>query len=393
VVDDDKQTNVLHQQKLLIDESYAARRNLSFEPSLERAFADSHSRQHSNIRIFGLLFLAFFALPSSIFEVLAGNAPSFAAHALPFQLLLIVVPCCAAAAFVFLNQDGLMVRGSCYLAVLSSSIGWVVLAHIGHQHQVAISYLLPSGVLLVSAGLLHLSTRPHVVVMLLVSTAQLQVIGVTAAVGYSGASILMTCFIVNITSCVMAWYSDRADRRMWLSERVLQQKVYIDELTQLLNRRGFWHHFSRLTGQAKRIDAPLSLLVVTLDSFSSYQQKYGYAAADAALIKIADLLSPHARRPFDLLARLDAGTYALCWYQSEEAYVCETAESIIQDVSQLSLAHAGRQTAYLTASAGCVVSSMAAASKLAPEQLIEAAGELLKQAQRNGGNSVLVSGK
>jgi PleD family two-component response regulator len=42
-------------------------------------------------------------------------------------------------------------------------------------------------------------------------------------------------------------------------------------------------------------------------------------------------------------------------HQRGEQSVRDTAESIIQGASQLSLAHAGRHTAYLTASAGPVV--------------------------------------
>lgn len=385
----------LQQQKLFIDAKRSLGADLRFEASLERAFVDAHSQQHSSVRIFGLLFLALFALPSTVFEAMAGSAPEFAAHALPYQLLLIVLPCCTAAALAFARYSGLMVRMSCYFAVLVSSIGWVVLSHIGQQHHIEISYLYPSGTLLLSSGLLHVATRPHLVVALFVSAVQLNVTSLNASAGYSAVSILVLCVALNLVSCVIAWYNELADKRAWLNIRVLQQKIYIDELTQLLNRRGFWHHFSRLSRQAGRVGSPLSLMVISIDGFSAFQQKHGYAAADSALIKVANLLVPQARRPFDIVGRLDAGTYAVCWYQSDAEFVHHTAEIIIQAVSELDLRKNANSTKTLsiTASAGCLVNTMPTTSEeMTAEEFIEAAGKLLQQAQNSGGNTVAFAG-
>lgn len=385
--------SLVDQQKLFTDEENPANnRKLRFSEPLEKAFTDDNSQRHSNVRIFGLVFLALFALPPIIFEAFAGRAPEFAAHALPYQLLLITIPCGLAAVFAFVSHAGLAVRMSCYASVFLSSIGWVVLSHIGHRHQVEISYLFPSGTLLLSAGLLHISVRAQVLVALFVSAAQIQAISLNAAVGYSATSILMLCFSLNAVSIAMAWYHEASDRRIWFNTRKQQHKVYVDELTQLLNRRGFWHYFSRLARQSGRTDTPISLLVISVDNFANYQQEHGYANTDDALLKIGELLADKARRPFDLIARLDAGTYAICWDRATPEFVAATAEEVIKDISELHLTQSSRgRLGQLTASGGCTSGTVSVRDIAEPEDIIAAAGASLQKAHAAGGNVVLFS--
>lgn len=91
----------------------------------------------------------------------------------------------------------------------------------------------------------------------------------------------------------------------------LESLSMTDELTGLLNRRGFASHFRRELAAARRNDAAGGvLMLVDLDGFKAINDTHGHLAGDAYLRKVARLLAGSVRAA-DVVARLGGDEFAV----------------------------------------------------------------------------------
>ena len=82
----------------------------------------------------------------------------------------------------------------------------------------------------------------------------------------------------------------------------LERLATIDVLTELANRRHFTDRANRLLGRCRRDGAPAALLVFDIDRFKLINDRYGHAAGDHVLCRLATLCR-EVLRPDDLVAR------------------------------------------------------------------------------------------
>ncbi len=105
----------------------------------------------------------------------------------------------------------------------------------------------------------------------------------------------------------------RAEREIVaLRERIacLEQLVTTDELTGVLNRRGFEAELKRVLDLARRHGETGVLLFVDLDGFKRVNDVYGHAAGDAVLREVAALLKQNVRRS-DVVARIGGDEFVV----------------------------------------------------------------------------------
>ena len=94
-----------------------------------------------------------------------------------------------------------------------------------------------------------------------------------------------------------------------LSEKMKEIAVH-DELTGLLNRRGFAEQAARAYATARRTDRPVSVIMTDIDHFKSVNDEFGHAAGDDALCHFAKILKV-TRRADDILARVGGEEFAI----------------------------------------------------------------------------------
>src|SRR3978361_1486266 len=75
-----------------------------------------------------------------------------------------------------------------------------------------------------------------------------------------------------------------------------------DELTGLHNRRSWNYELARACATASAKDQPLSVALIDLDHFKSYNDSYGHPAGDR-LLRAASAAWLEALRPGEVLAR------------------------------------------------------------------------------------------
>lgn len=83
-----------------------------------------------------------------------------------------------------------------------------------------------------------------------------------------------------------------------------------DGLTNLINRRAFDQALETELARAGRYQHPLSLIILDIDSFKTYNDLYGHPAGDERLKSIAGILAENVRHP-DIAARYGGEEFAI----------------------------------------------------------------------------------
>ena len=115
---------------------------------------------------------------------------------------------------------------------------------------------------------------------------------------------------------LLAWAHDLSaaahDRVMTLEQRIahLETMVSSDELTGLLNRRGFLGAFTRAHASAKRGGPSGVVVICDLDGFKQVNDLQGHAQGDEVLRQIGGILR-HKIRKMDAAARFGGDEFAL----------------------------------------------------------------------------------
>ncbi|MGZ8457143.1 MAG: diguanylate cyclase [Gemmatirosa sp.] len=94
------------------------------------------------------------------------------------------------------------------------------------------------------------------------------------------------------------------------SEERLRRLASHDELTGLLNRRGFIEHARQQLAVSTRARTPLHLLALDLDGLKEINDQLGHEAGDAALVEMADVLS-RTMRVADVVARMGGDEFVI----------------------------------------------------------------------------------
>ena len=173
------------------------------------------------------------------------------------------------------------------------------------------------------------------------------------------------------------------------SNRKLEALSMTDGLTGVGNRRGFdlaleaeWRRASR-TGQA------LALLMLDVDYFKKYNDRYGHLAGDATLRAVAQLLTEHGRRSADLVARYGGEEFVLLSAASNSTDAIGVAEAICQALARLNLPHEDSPFGRVTVSIGVAVLQPDEHNR--PELLLRRADEALYRAKQRGRNQALLA--
>jgi len=159
-----------------------------------------------------------------------------------------------------------------------------------------------------------------------------------------------------------------------------------DKLTDMPNREAFDRHLAREIDLAKRLNLPLSLLVIDIDNFKVINDAYGHSSGDRALTLTAQSLINCLRRS-DIAFRYGGEEFTVVLSHSDHHKALQVAERLRQTVSQLTC-HDGSRNFSLTVSIG--LAQMKADEN--SYQLFDRADKALYQAKSQGRNRVTYAG-
>lgn len=156
-----------------------------------------------------------------------------------------------------------------------------------------------------------------------------------------------------------------------------------DGLTGLANRRRFDEVLrTEATRAARQPAAPLSLVLVDVDCFKSYNDTYGHPAGDEVLRTVATMLEASATRATDFAARIGGEEFALVLPDTSERAALDVAERFRQAVHAARLPHEVVPHGCVTVSVGIAGLSMNESAT----RLFEMADAALYRAKAAGRN-------
>lgn len=101
---------------------------------------------------------------------------------------------------------------------------------------------------------------------------------------------------VSVTNLCLAFIGVFMMKTVRDREENLRQLVIKDSLTSLYNRRYFFYRLTSEIQRAKRYKRNLSLLIIDVDDFKRYNDRYGHLAGDVALRVISEAILSTIRR-------------------------------------------------------------------------------------------------
>ncbi|WP_172202032.1 diguanylate cyclase [Niveibacterium sp. COAC-50] len=134
--------------------------------------------------------------------------------------------------------------------------------------------------------------------------------------------------------------------------RDLELRATTDSLTGLANRRAFDERLALALRRQQRTGAGLGLVMLDLDSFKSFNDRYGHAAGDHALQKVGEVMRGAAARATDLCARLGGEEFAILLEDADSAVVMNVAKHVRFTIESMNIPHKNSQHGRLTISIG-----------------------------------------
>ncbi len=183
---------------------------------------------------------------------------------------------------------------------------------------------------------------------------------------------------------------EKLKRELEEKNATLERLSMQDGLTGVANRRHFDQMLASGWRRSIRDGAALSLLMIDVDFFKAYNDRYGHPGGDDCLRAVARALSSGAHRPDDLAARYGGEEFALLLPGTDADGAMTVAEGIRAAVEGLDIPHE-RSDPYRRVTISIGVASVQASPEVAPERLIDAADSALYEAKRTGRNRARIA--
>jgi diguanylate cyclase (GGDEF)-like protein len=194
--------------------------------------------------------------------------------------------------------------------------------------------------------------------------------------------------LMGATACaIAARHIEKWSRTSFLESHLIADLAQHDALTGTKNRRVFDEYLTRLWQQAVTDRRAIAILLIDVDHFKAYNDRYGHQAGDQTLRRVAQTAQRFVRRPLDVLARYGGEEFAAILYDVDQNQAKVIADRIRRTVAELAIEHRGSRT-----SAGVTISVGVAVIEPTPERnprgALQLADQALYEAKIKGRNRV-----
>jgi diguanylate cyclase (GGDEF)-like protein/PAS domain S-box-containing protein len=181
---------------------------------------------------------------------------------------------------------------------------------------------------------------------------------------------------------------DATDRM--LLESHLSTLIYTDPLLGISNRRHFDERFTSMLHVAQRIHSGMSLLMIDMDYFKQFNDRYGQSAGDECLRMVGDCIAKSFNRSSDCVARYGGAEFTVVSFSSGIEGLRQHARNLCEQVRALNIPHGDSPHGVVTISIGGV--HRLPNRDTTEEMLIELASNELLSAKQGGRNRVHIAG-
>lgn len=167
----------------------------------------------------------------------------------------------------------------------------------------------------------------------------------------------------------------------------LERLIEVDPLTEVGNRRRFDQRIEAEWRRGLRNAQPLSVVMIDVDYFKEFNDRYGHVAGDSCLQHIAKAISSSTMRGSDVVTRYGGEEFAVLLAETDLAGAVAVAENIRLAVERLQIPHAGTSIGTVSISAG--IATITPQTSETSASLVEAADLALYRAKSAGRNRIV----
>ena len=168
--------------------------------------------------------------------------------------------------------------------------------------------------------------------------------------------------------------------------RTIEHLSMIDQLTGVPNRRNFDNRLETEWGRAIREHWFVSLLMIDIDHFKTYNDTYGHQQGDKTLIAVARGISGALKRSSDFCARWGGEEFAVLLPNTDSAGSMLIAEHIRADVAELIVPCDNGNVTKMTVSIGA--NTVAPTKDSSVDEFIKKTDAALYESKNTGRNRV-----
>lgn len=169
----------------------------------------------------------------------------------------------------------------------------------------------------------------------------------------------------------------------------LQKLANIDTLTELFNRRAFNEQYGALWQNCIEDKDPISMLMIDVDYFKKFNDKYGHLNGDECLKKISKVLRKYLPTPDAFATRYGGEEFLVLLPRNTSHMANILAQKLLAAIESLTFEDLGLNTdAKITVSIG-IAQSLPVHGDL-KEKLLKTADDALLSAKYQGRNRVVI---
>jgi diguanylate cyclase (GGDEF)-like protein len=204
--------------------------------------------------------------------------------------------------------------------------------------------------------------------------------------------IVRSCLLLAVVAAacgVVARTLEHSSRTRFIETHAMAELAEKDALTGVKNRRVFDEHLETFWQRAIKEERGIAILLIDVDHFKAYNDRYGHQAGDRALRRVAEMIQMFVTRPNDLLARYGGEEFAVLMYDVDGVAAEKAAAQMRKAVVAMGLEHRDSRLGQIV-----TISIGVAVVEPSPERrargALQLADEALYQAKTMGRNRVEV---
>jgi len=179
------------------------------------------------------------------------------------------------------------------------------------------------------------------------------------------------------------------EEELQIANQHLEELASLDGLTGLANRRGFDRQLEHEWRCASEKSRPLAMMMIDIDHFKLFNDRYGHVRGDACLRAVGETLSLVTLEEAVIVARYGGEEFALLLPGLDVARTAALAEEARRAIEDLLIAHDEAPCGFVTISIG--VDAVIPTKDQSSAELVEGADGALYAAKRRGRNAVVAN--
>ncbi len=180
---------------------------------------------------------------------------------------------------------------------------------------------------------------------------------------------------------------EKRTQELTKAKNELENLARVDKLTSLYNRGVFDEVYKKEFSRAQRTGNDFSLLIIDVDFFKNFNDRYGHQKGDECLQAVSSCMQKNAQRVTDTLARYGGEEFAVILTETDAENALSIGEKIRQDIEALSIPHEDSPHGKVTISLG--LATFEHDVGISHAQLFAKADNALYRAKETGRNKIV----